>query len=112
MSAQAAGEGENPLQRGVGSPIHTPTLGGGDCHTFIPFTSPILCTPLCLPLLFSPPRLIRIEMEQWGCLGGKGTLICFLALSRTSDTWLCPAVKLPAVKIFIKMKSEWSESAA
>lgn len=70
MSTHAAGEGGNSLQRGVGSPIHTPTLGGGDCHTFIPFTSPFLCMPLCLPPWFSPPRLIRIEMEQWVCLGG------------------------------------------
>lgn len=74
MNAHAAGEGENPLQRGVGSPIHTPTLGGGDCHTFIPFTSPFLCTPLCLPPLFSPPRLIRIKIEQWGCFWGVRTL--------------------------------------
>lgn len=49
MSAHAAGEGGNPLQSGVGSPIHTPILGGGDCHTFIPFTSMFLCTPSDFP---------------------------------------------------------------
>lgn len=99
MSTHAAGEGGNPLQRGVGSPIHTPTLGGGDGHTFIPFTSPF---PLHAPL--SSPRdsrhLISFELK-WsnGCVRGQ------LALLNVNDTWLCPAVK-----IFIKMKSGRSGS--
>lgn len=45
LRACAAGEGGDPLHRGVGRPIHTPTPGGGDRHTFIPFTSLLLYTP-------------------------------------------------------------------
>lgn len=106
MRTHAAGEGGNPLQRGVGSPIHTPTLGGGDCHTFIPFTSPFPCTPLCLP----PMILATSSYSNWngamGVLGGKKDL------ALPPDTWLCPAVPLPAVRVFIKMKSGWRGSVA
>ena len=67
MNTHAAGGGGNPLHWGVGSPIHTPTHRGGDWHTFIPFTSQSLLTPLSPPLWFLPPHLIRNETKQRLC---------------------------------------------
>lgn len=71
MSARAAGEGGNPLQRRVGSPSHTGRLGGGDCSTFIPiyFDAPLHALLLHPVILGTSSSLTRDEAR--GTLGTK-----------------------------------------
>lgn len=82
MSTHAAGEGGNPLQRGVGSPIHTPTLGGGDATLSSLSHLRFLCTPHCLP----PVILATSSHSNWnGAMGVSGdSSLCWMWTTRGS----------------------------
>jgi len=100
MRTRAAAEGGNPLQTGVGSPIHTPTLGGADCHTFVLSHLRSPARPFVSPPWSQPSPLIQIIIEPLVC--GETDGAGFASRREARSCWT-----LPAVEVFMRMTSGW-----
>lgn len=89
---------ESPAERGGQPHSHSNTGRWGLPH-FHPFH---ISAPLHAP---PSPSMILFTSSYSNCNRAMGVLRRKKDIAVLPDTWLCPAVTLPAVKVFIEMKS-------